>query len=134
VGPVGNHPNAELLRTAYAAFARGDLDTIRSLFAPDVAWHVPGRNPLTGDYQGQEEVFRVFRQLAERSGGTFRLEIRDVLANDEHVVGLVHITVSRSGGTFEDDAVHVYRVVDGKIQEFWGYLFDLYGSDDFWND
>ncbi len=47
------HPNADLLRKGYDAFSKGDLDTIRNeVFSPDIVFHVAGRNPLSGDYQG----------------------------------------------------------------------------------
>jgi ketosteroid isomerase-like protein len=29
---MADHPNADLIRRAYAAFQQGDLDTVRSLF------------------------------------------------------------------------------------------------------
>ena len=43
------HPNAELFAKGYAAFQAGDLDTVRDLFAPDIVWHLPGKNHLSGD-------------------------------------------------------------------------------------
>lgn len=33
----------------YEAFSRGDMETLRELFADDIARHVPGGNPLAGD-------------------------------------------------------------------------------------
>ena len=46
------HPNEELLRNGYAAFEKGDLDTLRGLFADDIVWHSPGKGPLACDYRG----------------------------------------------------------------------------------
>ena len=47
------HPNETLVREAFAAFGRGDMDALRSqYFAEDIRWHIPGRNPLAGDYEG----------------------------------------------------------------------------------
>lgn len=55
------HPNADLLRKGYDAFSKGDLDTIKNeVFSPDVVFHVAGRNPLSGDYRGVDEVFGFF--------------------------------------------------------------------------
>lgn len=42
------HPNEELVRSGYDAFAKGDIDTLRVLFDPEVVWHQPGRSVLAG--------------------------------------------------------------------------------------
>ena len=40
------HPNEDLMREAFAAFGRGDLDTLqRQYLAEDIRYHVPGRGP-----------------------------------------------------------------------------------------
>jgi ketosteroid isomerase-like protein len=37
------HPNEDLLRRGYQAFSTGDMDTVLSLMADDIAWHLgPG--------------------------------------------------------------------------------------------
>ena len=45
------HPNAEPIRSAFEAFARGDLAGMQSLVAEDTTWHIPGRGPLAGDHR-----------------------------------------------------------------------------------
>lgn len=47
------HPNEDLVRDGFAAFGRGDIDALRDrYFAGDIRWHVPGRSPVAGDYDG----------------------------------------------------------------------------------
>ena len=41
------HPNVELARRGYEAFAKGDLATLTELLADDVVWHVQGGGPLS---------------------------------------------------------------------------------------
>jgi hypothetical protein len=50
---------------------------VRRLFADDIVFHQPGRNPTSGDYQGLDGVLGLLRTLAEPSGGTFRSEVHD---------------------------------------------------------
>jgi ketosteroid isomerase-like protein len=50
------HPNEDLVRRAYDAFSQGDIETLRQLFADDTIFHEPGRNPVSGDYQGIDQV------------------------------------------------------------------------------
>jgi SnoaL-like domain len=39
------HPSEELVRRGYEAFNRGDVETLRQLFADTTIWHEPGRGP-----------------------------------------------------------------------------------------
>jgi ketosteroid isomerase-like protein len=50
---VTEHPHEEVFMRTYEAFTAGDLEALAELFADDV-WHTPGRNPLSGDYQGRD--------------------------------------------------------------------------------
>ena len=80
------HPNEELVRRGYEAFNTADVETLRELFADTTIFHEPGRSPVSGDYQGLDQVLGFFGTLTERSGGTFRATLHDVVANDEHAV------------------------------------------------
>ncbi len=81
------HRNETMLRDLYAAAAE-DVERLRLLIHPDIVWHVPGRNALTGEYKGIDEVLGLFGRLASLTDGTFRSDLHDVVAGDEHVVGL----------------------------------------------
>jgi hypothetical protein len=131
-GEVMAHPNEDRIRKGYEAFAAGNLQALDALFADDILWHVGGRNPFTGDYKGRQEVYGFFAKLAELSGGTFRLELHDVLANDHHGVALVNTTAQREGKTLNDNTMHVFELEDGVVKEFWGYPADQYAADEFW--
>ena len=127
------HPNEDLLRRGYEAFGKGDLDTLRELFSPDITFHSPGRSPIAGDYAGVDETFGFFGKLAELSGGSFRVEVHDILANDEHVVALTTVSGQRDGKSLDDRSVEVYHVKDGKITEAWVHPGDQYAGDEFWS-
>ena len=128
-----DHPNLELLRRGYAAYSSGDMDTINELFADDVVWHVAGRNPLAGDYNGKEQVFGFFAKLQEMSEGTSKLDVHDLLADDEHGVALVAESATRGGRSLESNATHVLHLRDGKVTEFWDARPDQYAADEFWS-
>ena len=125
------HPNEELIRKGYEAFGKGDMDTIRGLFADDIVWHAPGRSQFSGDFRGVDEVLGQFARLFEETNGTFNVEIHDVLANDEHVVVLAVARGERSGKTLEDRGVQVFHVKDGKVTEQWLHSEDQYAADEF---
>ena len=128
------HPNEDLVREAFAAFGRGDIDALqRQYIAPDVRWHFPGRSVLAGDHEGVAKVAEKLGQPAEMSGGTHRLELHDVIGNDDHVVVLATARAERPGRQLEASVVHVFHVRDGKITEAWTYHNDLYALDEFWS-
>ena len=128
------HPNEELIRRGYDAFMAGDMDTLNEFFADNIVWHAPGRNQLSGDHRGKEQVFAVFAKLGELTGGTFRLEIHDVLANDEHAVVLARSMAERGGKRLDDNGVQVFHIQDGKITEQWLHPGDTYAGDEFFSD
>ncbi len=124
------HPHEDIVRRGYAAFAAGDLDTLRQLFAPDIVWHNPGRNPLAGDYHGVDQVLGFFGRLAEVTEGTLRLDIHDVLANDDHVVALLRSHAERGGRTVDSDDTHVFHLRTGRVTEFWALFGNPYANDE----
>ena len=126
------HPNVELTRRGYAAFATGDLATMTELIADDVTWHVTGAGPLSGTYHGRDEVFGFFGRLAAETAGTFRLDIHDVLANDEHAVALCTLSATRGTRSLQVPVANVAHVRDGKVTEFWGATEDPQATIDFW--
>jgi uncharacterized protein len=131
--PAGsaNATNEKLLRQGYAAFAAGDVDQVRSLLADDIVWHNGGANQLGGTYAGRDQVIDLFGQLMAVTGGTFRLEVHDVLANEMHGIVLVTVHAERDGRTLDMNEVHIWHLEDGKAEEFWSFAEDGAEMDSF---
>ncbi len=127
-----DHPNLEIARAGYEAFARGDMEAVSEVFSDDIVWHSGGNNILTGDYEGKEAVFGFFGVLMQETGGTFSNDIHDMLANDDHCVALVTATATRGDKSFEGNVVHVFHMRDEKMTEFWSFAEDQDLFDEFW--
>lgn len=127
------HANEELVRKGYAAFLSGDMATLDDLFADGIVWHTEGRGQLSGDFVGKEAVFANFAKIAELTGGTFSLDIHDVLANNTHAVVLTRVTAEREGKKLDTNGVQVFHIVDGKVTEQWGLSGDAYAADEFFS-
>jgi len=127
------HPNADVVRSGYEAFASGDVGTVMNLLADDIVWHIGGRSPLADDYRGHEGVMAFFGLLMELSGGTFRLDIHDVAATDVHVLAIVDYHAERDGHAIDGNSIHVWHMADGKAVEFRSVVVDPYPDDEFWS-
>ena len=114
-----SHPNEEVIRSYVGAFARGDLEAAKSYLADGIVYHVGGKHPLAGTYEGREQVLQFFKDRSARTGGTFRVESHDLLANDNHGVALSKVTVERGGRTFQWDVITVYHVAGAHVTECW---------------
>ena len=127
------HPNEEIVRSGFDAFAKGDVDTLRQLFDQDAVWHVPGRSPLSGDHRGLDAILGFLARTMELTGGTFRADVHDVVANDEHAVALYVTRGEREGRTLESRDVLVSHIRNGKLAEAWLLSADLYAVDEFFS-
>jgi ketosteroid isomerase-like protein len=66
-------------------------------------------------------------------GGTLRVELHDVVANDQHTVALFTVRAERAGKKLADNTVLESHIRDGKMTEAWIYQTDLYAVDEFWS-
>jgi uncharacterized protein len=128
------HPNEQLMREAFAAFQRGDMEALQNkYFAGDIRYHVGGRSQVSGDYEGVGQVLGLFGRLFELSGGTLTLELHDVVANDEHTVALFAVRAEREGRKLDDNEILIAHVTpDGKAAEIWTVASNAYVFDEFW--
>lgn len=125
------HPNADLVRRGFEAFAAGDMATLGQLFADDAKWHASGRGPVSGDFEGKEAIFGNFAQVQQETD-SIQQDLHAVLADDEHAVALVNATFTRSGKTLTGQQVFVFHVAGGQVAEAWIAPLDQYAADDFW--
>lgn len=121
-----------MIRRGYEAFSRGDMKTVGELFADDIVWHNGGRGPFAGDLRSKKEVFELFGELAERSGGTFSIDIHGVVGGDEHVVVLSTSHATTNGRSIESQSADIWHVRDGKAVELWHLDTDAYAAEEFW--
>src|ERR1700694_2566521 len=127
---MGANENADLVRSGYEAFQKGDLAAFDNILAEDCVWHVPGRGQLAGDKKGRQAIVEYYGKLGELSEGSITVDLHDVLANDEHVTGLHRTSAQRGGKSFETTEAIVFPVRDGRVIEAWEHPFNIYGLDE----
>jgi ketosteroid isomerase-like protein len=117
---MAEHPNVEMVRSAYAAFATGDLDAVLANLADDCIFHFGGEGPNSGDHQGRDAITAAIMGLFELTAGTQRLDVKSVYADDHHGAVVLHETATRpDGASLDMDEVHVLALRDGKLTHLW---------------
>ena len=122
---MGDHPNATQYRAAFAAFASGDVDAFRSTLTDDVVWHTIGGDTMKG-------ADAVATSMSGLAGFDFDISLHDVVANDDHVIGLVNIRVTAGDKEISYQTAEILHVDgDGKISERWAFSNDGQAITDF---
>jgi hypothetical protein len=127
-----DHPNATLIRRGYAAFSAGDMATLSELIAPDAVQHMPGNNMFSGDHRGLPEILGMYAKLAEESGGTFKVELEEVYANDDLVVTVYRGTGDRGGHHLDSRHALVFTMRNGQAIDLNDIAPDAEADDKFW--
>jgi ketosteroid isomerase-like protein len=109
--------NADLIRRAYEAYAKGDLAAMLEFVDPDVEWTYldPSlERPIPQVCHGRHELEQVLRHWAEHG---LRAELEEVSSSGELVmVGVRTPGVDAHHGRRGDDrAYSVFTVRDGRI-------------------
>jgi len=127
------HPNADVMRRAVAAFQAGDAAAMTALFADDLVWRIPGKSPVSRTAKNRDEFFQLAGQLMELSGGTFKVENLEIHANDAGGVFVDRLTAARDGRKLDLGLLLLVRIRGGKIVEGTDYFHDQYAWDAFWS-
>ena len=131
---MNEHPNATLIRNLFKAFREQDIAAIQDVISNDTVWHFPGRTgPLAGAHQGLAGIFKFLAGVTELTGGTFNLEIEDVLANDDRAVAFFRGHGTRNGRELDNPTCLKILLKDGKATEIWEFVWNLYEVDEFWS-
>jgi ketosteroid isomerase-like protein len=114
--------NKKLVRDAWEAFWRGDIEAGLACFADDAAWTVPGLMKTSGVKRGKDEIRRfrkgildIFSELERRLVGLYASG--DFVILESAVTGRL-----KNGKTYENAACSVWEIRDGKIREVREYL------------
>jgi uncharacterized protein len=120
--------NVQIVKDAYAAFGRGDLQGLLALFAEDIEWIIPGEGgfPLAGTYRGLAGVADFFQKISEMFEMT-SLEIREFVAQGDRVlvVGFDRGRVKATNKMHEGHWVMAFTVRNGKVTNVREYLDTL---------
>ena len=129
-----DHPNAEIVRRLFRAFAERDVAAVNELIAEDAVWTFPGeRGQLAGEHRGREAIAAFLGKVMVLTNGSFHLDLHDVTASDEHAVALFTGHGERNGKTLNNPTALVITMRDGRCADFREFVWNLPEVDDFWS-
>ena len=110
----------EIIRGAYAAFAKGDIPTVLGALASNVIWIEAEGGPYGGTYVGPNAVLEnIFMKIGGEWDG-YAAVPDEFIANDSTVVALGKYSgkYKATGKSFTAPFVHVWKFLDGKVISF----------------
>jgi len=130
------HPHRDTITNLYNARETRDAaliaEAVEALFTDDATWRQPGRNCLSGTYEGKEALGGFLAALA-RSGNTcLDVEAAQVFADDDVGVAIEHAEATRNGDTLGWDSVLIFHFRKLRITEVAVYVSDQNLLDAFW--
>jgi uncharacterized protein len=112
--------NVAVVQRVYEALGREDIPALLELLTEDVEWIYQGPSviPFAGTRHGREGVVEFFTLLGE-SLEFEHFEPREFVAQDNRVVviGFERSLIKQTGRTFEQEWVHDFTLMDGKISK-----------------
>lgn len=125
--------NAALLEAGFAAFGSGDLVAVEALFDPAAVWHAQRLGKLGGDHRGWPAVLKFFADSMELTQGTFRIDVREILANDTGAAAVVRSTARRGDQALDDQQIHLFHLDGDRVSEVWQFVGDGEAAEAFWS-
>ncbi|WP_103350029.1 nuclear transport factor 2 family protein [Amycolatopsis sp. CA-128772] len=116
--------NKQLLRTAFDAWAAGDIRPLLAAMADDVTWTVSGHNSWSGSFAGKDSVRRdLLGPLGDQFEGTYTSTASRFVAEDDVVVVETQGSVAtKTGQRYDNKYCFVFRLEDGRIREITEYM------------
>jgi len=117
--------NIDIVKSAYAAFGRGDIQTVLGLMTPDATIGIVGRRkdaPFLGIFSGPGGAAEFFQQLLQAHEIHSFEPMRFLAAENEVFVwGHYRWTMRQSGASKDTEWLHVLTLQDGKVVQWRGH-------------
>ena len=122
----------DTIRRGYQAFSAGDMETLRSIYTPDVVQSQPGENQFSGEHTGVDNVLGLYAKLFEVSGGTFAVTLESVRTEGDKVVAVHRAKAEREGKSLDTEETIEFTFSGDKVSRLDVTSADQDAEDAFW--
>ena len=125
--------NINIVRQVFKAFNTGDVSKVNEFISSQYFNHESQMDPVRCNLRGPEEFIDTIKNL-RNAFGNLHYEEQETIATSDKVVSIVNVTgkhtgnffvIPPSGNNINYRAVHIHRIVDGKIVEHKAIRDDL---------
>ena len=118
--------DVELVRSAYEAYNRRDVEGVLGRVDPDIDWDTPDSLAWGGHVRGLEAIGRFFAGLRPYMGEDHRIAIGELLDAGDRVVAIVrHQGTAPGGEPYDVESVMVWTAARGKLTAMYEQLDTL---------
>ncbi|MFE0702771.1 nuclear transport factor 2 family protein [Streptomyces sp. NPDC058872] len=115
---MSQHPDAALVRRGYEAFSKGDMEALGALMTSDCTHHAPGSTRFGGHFKGRDNVLGLYRDLAEYTNGTLRVDLKGVYVDGRgHAVSSHTLFGEHGDRGIEMRGALFFTIIGGKISD-----------------
>jgi uncharacterized protein len=125
--------NIAIIRRGYEAFARGDIETLKTLFSTNANWHQVESGVLAGNYRGAQAILQFFGQLTHETLGSLHVDPQAMAASGDHVFVLERVTGTRKGKTMDTKEVLVFKLDKGVVTDVTNFQSNHPAVAQFWS-
>jgi ketosteroid isomerase-like protein len=124
---------ARLHEAQGAFYAGGPAEPLRAVLTDDIAWTVPGRNAIAGEYHGIEAVMAYFARRRDLASGSFRMHPGDLLTGSGNRVAVLTDGSATFGGVERRwSTVGLYELRGERVAACWLLPLDQAAFDAIW--
>lgn len=120
-----DRPNIQLVKDAYSAFGRGDIEAVVAAMHDDIEWHEAEHSPWHAP-EGHHGPNAVLAKVFARIPGDFDdFEVEPLRFHDAGttvvVEGRYRATATATAAPLDAEVCHVWTIRDGKLAAFRQY-------------
>ena len=123
---MSTQKNVQIVKDAFAAIGRGDIQGLLALSAESIEWIIPGEWPLAGTHHGHAGLADLLQKASEMVETSYPEPPEFVAGGDRVlVVGFATGRIKATNRTFEDHWVFAITVRNSKVTNIREYIDTL---------
>jgi ketosteroid isomerase-like protein len=108
--------NVDVIESAYAAFGKGDIESVIEFFSDSAEIVAPESLPWGGTYEGPEGMRTFLAKVLEHYTDFKTTPTKVLGADDNHVIVVARNSGRvKSGDRTENESVWIYQLRDGSV-------------------
>ena len=128
------HRSSLLVHHCLHAAHDGDRETLRALWAPDIAWHIKGRSPWSGTVKGADRIMEYLAEIGRIGKLGLQTKIEDVMVSNDRAAMICHVQAEIGNRVLDADYLIIAKILARRVHEITSVPVDPDRAAQFWVD